>query len=232
MADNNKTRVAFILTSHDKLGETGEKTGFWVEEFAAPYYALADKGIEITIASPLGGQPPIDPKSELADSQTEATKRYYNDTELQEKLSKTIQLQHVNPDEFDAVFYPGGHGPLWDLHANAASLRTIEGFIEKGKPVAAVCHAPAVLLNAKAPSGEPLLKGKKVTGFTNTEEEAVQLTEVVPFLLEDALKNSGAEYSKADDWQPYAVRDGLLITGQNPASSEKVAEELLKALQD
>ena len=231
MAENKKPRVAFILTSHSKLGDTGEKTGFWVEEFAAPYYALADKGVDITIASPLGGQPPIDPKSELPDSQTEATKRYYEDKELQEKLSKTIQLQHINPDEFDAVFYPGGHGPLWDLHANAASLRTIESFIEKGKPVAAVCHAPAVLLKAKAPNGEPLLKGKKVTGFTNTEEEAVQLTEIVPFLLEDELKNSGAEYSKVEDWQPYAVRDGLVITGQNPASSEKVAEELLKALQ-
>ena len=232
MADNKKPRVAFILTSHSNLGNTGEKTGFWVEEFAAPYYALADKSVDITIASPLGGQPPIDPKSELPDSQTEATKRYYEDKELQEKLSKTIQLQHINPDEFDAVFYPGGHGPLWDLHSNAASLRTIESFIEKGKPVAAVCHAPAVLLKAKAPNGEPLLKGKKVTGFTNTEEEAVQLTEVVPFLLEDELKKSGAEYSKVEDWQAYAVRDGLVITGQNPASSEKVAEELLKALQE
>lgn len=231
MAENNQPKVVFILTSHSTLGNTGEKTGFWVEEFAAPYYALVDKGVEVTLASPLGGQPPIDPKSELPDFQTDATRRYYKDEELLEKLSKTIQLQHVDSDRFDAVFYPGGHGPLWDLAGNAASLRTIEDFIAKGKPVAAVCHAPAVLLKAKAPNGEPLVKGKKVTGFTNTEEEAVKLTEVVPFLVEDELKKSGGNYSKGDDWQPYVVRDGLLITGQNPASSEKVAEELLAALQ-
>lgn len=230
MAENNPARVIFIITSHSALGDTGEKTGFWVEEFAAPYYALVDKGVEVSLASPLGGQPPIDPKSELPDFQTDATRRFYKDDVLQEKLSKTIQLQHVNPDEYDAVFYPGGHGPLWDLAANSASLRTIESFIAKGKPVAAVCHAPAVLLNAKAPNGEPLVKGKKVTGFTNSEEEAVKLTEVVPFLVEEELKKSEAIYSKGEDWQPYVVRDGLLITGQNPASSEGVANELLAAL--
>lgn len=230
MAENNQPKVVFILTSHSTLGNTGEKTGFWVEEFAAPYYALVDKGVEVTLASPLGGQPPIDPKSELPDFQTYATRRYYKDEELQEKLSKTIQLQHVEADRFDAVFYPGGHGPLWDLAGNAASLRTIESFIAKGKPVAAVCHAPAVLIKAKAPNGEPLVKGKKVTGFTNTEEEAVKLTEVVPFLVEEELKKSEGIYSKGEDWQPHVVRDGLLITGQNPASSEGVAKELLAAL--
>lgn len=232
MADNKQPKVVFILTSHSDLGNTGEKTGFWVEEFAAPYYALTDKGVEVTLASPLGGQPPIDPKSELPDYQTDATRRYFEDKELQEKMSKTLQLQHVNPDQFDAVFYPGGHGPLWDLASNAASIRTIENFIEKGKPVAAVCHAPAVLVKAKVPNGEPLIKGKKVTGFTNSEEEIMKLTEVVPFLVEEELKKSGATYSKGEDWQPYVIRDGLLITGQNPASSEGVAEELLAALNE
>lgn len=233
MADTKKTpKVLFILTSHSDLGNTGEKTGFWIEEFAAPYYALADKGVEITIASPAGGQPPIDPKSALPEFQTDATRRFDEDNELKEKLSKTIQLQNIDVDRFDAVFYPGGHGPLWDLAANAASLRTIESFIRQNKPVAAVCHAPAVLVKAKAPNGDPLVKGKKVTGFTNTEEEAVKLTEVVPFLVEEELKKSEGIYSKGEDWQPYVVRDGLLITGQNPASSEAVAEELLKALQE
>ncbi|RIJ42377.1 type 1 glutamine amidotransferase domain-containing protein [Pontibacter oryzae] len=222
--------VLFVLTSHDKLGDTGHKTGFWVEEFAAPYYKLADAGANITLASPKGGQPPIDPKSEAPDAQTEATKRYYQDSALQEKMSKTKKLSEVKADDFDAVFYPGGHGPLWDLANDQQSINLIETFNQQQKPMALVCHAPAALANVKATDGSPLVKGKKVTGFTNSEEEAVQLTHIVPFLVEEKLKELGGEYSKADDWQSYVLQDGLLITGQNPASSEAAAEKLLDTL--
>ncbi|WP_430412675.1 type 1 glutamine amidotransferase domain-containing protein [Kordia sp.] len=223
-------KVLFVLTSHDELGKTGEKTGFWIEEFAAPYYALKDHDIAITIASPKGGQPPIDPKSESEDSQTPATKRFYDDKETQEILANSLKLATINEADYDAVFYPGGHGPLWDLAEDPNSIKLIESFYHNNKPVAAVCHAPGVFKNVKNTDGTPLVSGKKVTGFTNTEEEAVQLTDVVPFLVEDMLKENGGMYSKKDDWSPYAVADGLLITGQNPASSEKVAELLLERL--
>lgn len=222
--------ILFVLTSHSQLGDTGHKTGFWVEEFAAPYYKLADAGATITLASPKGGQPPIDPKSEAPDAQTDATKRYYQDAALQEKMSNTKKLGEVKADDFDAVFYPGGHGPLWDLATDQQSINLIETLYQQQKPVALVCHAPAALANVKAADGSPLVKGKKVTGFTNSEEEAVQLTDIVPFLVEDKLKELGGEYSKADDWQSYVLQDGLLITGQNPASSEAAAEKLLSTL--
>lgn len=224
-------KVLFVLTSHDKLGDTGKKTGFWIEEFAAPYYTLADEGVTIDLASPKGGQPPIDPKSTEPDAQTPATKRYYEDEELQQKLARTKKLSEVSAEDYDAVFYPGGHGPLWDLATDKDSIKLIEEFTRQEKPVAAVCHGPAVLIQAKTQNGEPLVKGKKVAGFTNSEEEAVQLTNIVPFLVEDKLKELGGNYSKAADWQPYIVTDGLLITGQNPASSEPAAEALLKMLQ-
>ncbi len=223
-------KVLIVLTSHDKLGDTGEKTGFWVEEFASPYYTLADAGVEVTLASPKGGQPPIDPKSTEPDFQTEATKRFDKDEELQQKLSKTLKLSEVKASDFDAVFYPGGHGPMWDLAEDKDSIKLLENFHEQNKPLALVCHAPAALKNVKGANGEPLVKGKKVTGFTNTEEEAVQLTDVVPFLLEDKLKELGGNYSKGDDWGSYVLQDGLLITGQNPASSEAAAEKLLEML--
>jgi putative intracellular protease/amidase len=233
-AQNLKTekmkKILFVLTSHDELGSTGEKTGFWIEEFAAPYYLLKDKGVEITLVSPKGGQPPIDPKSELPDFQTPATVRFNGDKETQEVLSKTLKLASVNQADYDAVFYPGGHGPLWDLAEDEYSTSLIEAFIKNDKPVAAVCHAPAVFKNTKNADGTPLVNGKKVTGFSNTEEEAVQLTDVVPFLVENMLKENGGIFSKGEDWNPYAVEDGLLITGQNPASSELVAELLLKHL--
>ena len=224
-------KVLVVLTSHDKLGDTGKKTGFWIEEFAAPYYTLADAGVDVDLASPKGGQPPIDPKSTEPDAQTEATRRFYEDEDLQHKLSRTKKLSEVRAEDYDAVFYPGGHGPLWDLARDRESIRLIEDFTKQQKPVAAVCHGPAVLAEAKAPNGEPLVKGKKVAGFTNSEEEAVQLTNVVPFSVEDRLKELGGNYSKVEDWRPYVVTDGLLITGQNPASSEPAAEELLKMLQ-
>jgi putative intracellular protease/amidase len=222
-------KVLFVVTSNDKLGNTGEKTGFWSEEFAAPYYELLDKGVEITIASPLGGQPPIDPKSADPSSATEDTKRFDADKTLQEKLKNTHKLSSINQKDYDAVFYPGGHGPLWDLVEDKNSIALIESFYTHNKPVAFVCHAPAVLKNVKV-KGDYLVKGKKVTGFTNTEEEAVGLTKVVPFLLEDALTQNGAKFSKGENWQPYAVEDGLLITGQNPASSKLVAGKLLEQL--
>lgn len=222
--------VLFVLTSHDQLGDTGKKTGFWIEEFASPYYFLTDKGVEVTLASPAGGQPPIDPTSDKPENQTEATIRFKADEPLQEKLSRTLPLAEVSADDFDAVFYPGGHGPLWDLAESADSARLIESFYGLQKPVALVCHAPAALKNVKNQDGEPLVKGKKVTGFANSEEDLVQLTEVVPFLVEDMLKQNGGIYSKAGDFEPYALEDGLLITGQNPASSEKVAEILLEKL--
>jgi len=222
-------KVLFVVTSNDKLGNTGEKTGFWSEEFAAPYYELLDKGVEITIATPLGGQPPIDPKSADPSSATEDTKRFDDDKTLQEKLRNTHKLSTINQKDYDAVFYPGGHGPLWDLVEDKNSIALIESFYTQDKPVAFVCHAPAVLKNVKV-NGEFLVKDKKVTGFTNEEEEAVGLTKVVPFLLEDALTQNGAKFSKIANWQPYAVEDGLLITGQNPASSKLVAGKLLEKL--
>ncbi len=222
-------KVLFVVTSHDKLGNTGEKTGFWTEEFAAPYYALADKGVSIDIATPLGGQPPIDPKSEDPSAATEDTKRYDSDTALLEKLKNTKKLSEVNQSDYDAVFYPGGHGPLWDLVEDKDSAALIEAFYNQNKPVAFVCHAPAVLKNVKI-NGDYLVKDKKITGFSNTEEAAVGLTNIVPFLLEDVLQGKGGIYSKVADWHPYAVEDGLLITGQNPASSKLVADKLLEQL--
>ncbi|WP_417876861.1 type 1 glutamine amidotransferase domain-containing protein [Winogradskyella sediminis] len=222
--------VLFVLTSHDKLGETGKKTGFWVEEFASPYYTLLDKGAHITIATPKGGAAPIDPSSDSPDAATNATERFNKDDEAKAKIANTKVLADMNPDDFDAVFYPGGHGPLWDLTNDAHSVKLIEQFDRQNKPIAFVCHAPAVLKDVKNEDGTALVKGKKVTGFSNLEEAAVGLTEVVPLLLEDMLIENGAFYSNADKWAPYAVQDGNLITGQNPASSELVAEKLLETL--
>ncbi len=222
--------VLFVLTSNDSLGSTGKKTGFWIEEFAAPYYLLEDNGIQVILASPKGGQPPIDPASDTEEMSTTATKRFEKDEVTKKVLANTHKLADVNEADFDAVFYPGGHGVLWDLVENEGSVELIEKFYANNKPVAFVCHAPAVLKNVKGTDGKPLVNGKKVTGFTNEEEEAVALTNVVPFLLEDMLKENGGNYSKIGDWQPYAVEDGLLITGQNPSSSELVAEKLLEKL--
>lgn len=222
--------ILIVLTSHDRLGDTGKKTGFWLEEFAAPYYALKDAGATLTVVSPAGGQPPLDPKSDEPDAQTEATARFKADPQAQAVLANTGKLADVKPNDFDGVFYPGGHGPLWDLAEDRSSIALIEQMIAAGKPVATVCHAPGVLRHVKGPDGKPLVSGKKVTGFTNTEEEAVGLTKVVPFLVEDMLKQNGGVYSKVGDWQPYALTDGLLVTGQNPASSEAAAKALLKLL--
>ncbi len=222
--------VLIVLTSHSTLGNTGEKTGFWVEEFATPYYVLADAGAEITIASPKGGQPPIDPKSELKEAQTPSTERFYADKALMDKVAHSLKLSDVKQDDYDAVFYPGGHGPLWDLTTDTNSIKLIEAFYNHQKPIAFVCHAPAALINVKALNGEHLVKGKHLTGFSNTEEEAVKLTDVVPFLLENELTKHGAHYSKGDDWASYVVEDGLLITGQNPGSSKAAAKLLLKTL--
>lgn len=223
-------KILMVLTSHDKLGNTGEKTGFWLEEFASPYYAFKDAGAEVTLVSPLGGQPPLDPKSDAPDFQTEATHRFKADSAAQKALSNTLKLSEVSSADFDAVFYPGGHGPLWDLAEDAASISLIETMLKAKKPVAAVCHAPAVLRHPKTPNGTSVVKGKAVTGFANTEEAAVELTDIVPFLVEDMLKQNGANYSKREDWQPHVVIDGLLITGQNPASSEPAARALLEKL--
>jgi len=223
-------KVLIVLTSHSELGNTGHKTGFWIEEFATPYYTLKDAGASIVLASPKGGQPPIDPKSAEPANQTEATDRFNADDALKSALSHTLKLSEVSADDFDAVFYPGGHGPLWDLTKDKDSIKLIEAFWKSKKPVAAVCHAPSVLLNVKDENGQDLVKGKNVTGFTNTEEAAVQLTEIVPFLLEDELKNKGGIYSKKADWASHVVTDGLLITGQNPASSKEVAAQLLTLL--
>jgi putative intracellular protease/amidase len=222
-------KVLIVLTSHSELGNTGNKTGFWLEEFASPYYALTDAGAEITLASPQGGQPPLDPKSDEPDAKTEATQRFSKDVAAQAQLANTVELADVSADSFDAVFYPGGHGPLWDLYSDANSIALIQDFIAAEKYVAAVCHAPAVLLKAKDPNGRPLLEGKKVTGFSNSEEAAVELTDVVPYLLEDELIKVGGIYQKVEDWHPLAVVDGLVITGQNPASSQMVAQALLQA---
>lgn len=223
-------KILMVLTSHDQLGDTGKKTGFWLEELATPYYIFKDADAEVTLASPDGGQPPLDPKSDEPDFQTEATKRFKNDDDAQTALANTLKLSEISPGDYDAVFYPGGHGPLWDLAEDSNSINLIEAMIASGKQVAAVCHAPAVLRHVKAPDGSPLVRGKSVTGFSNTEEEAVELADVVPFLLEDELKAKGANYSKAEDWNPHAVTDGALITGQNPASSGLVAKVLLEKL--
>ena len=222
--------VLMVLTSHDQLGDTGHKTGFWLEEFAAPYYVLKDAGAGITLASPLGGQPPLDPKSDAPESQTDATRRFKGDQEAQAQLAATLTLADLSAVDFDAVFYPGGHGPLWDLAEDKASITLIEAMQAAGKPVAAVCHAPGVLRHARAADGTPLVKGRQVTGFANSEEEAVGLTAVVPFLVEDMLKSQGGIYSKGADWQSHVLTDGNLITGQNPASSEAAAEALIKLL--
>lgn len=223
-------KILMILTSHDQLGDTGKKTGFWLEEFAAPYYVFKDAGAQITLASPKGGQPPLDPVSDAADAQTPATERFKQDAAAQQALASTLLLDSVTVENFDALFYPGGHGPLWDLAEDATSISLIEQFQGADKPVAAVCHAPAVFRHTKASDGTPLVSGRRVTGFSNSEEDAVQLTDVVPFLLEDMLKQQGGLYSRGADWESFVVEDGLLITGQNPASSEAAAEALLKRL--
>ena len=222
--------ILMVLTSHDQLGDTGKKTGFWLEEFAAPYYVFKDAGAQITLASPRGGQPPLDPKSDDENAQTDATRRFKADAEAQKQLASTVPLSSVKGGDFDAVFYPGGHGPLWDLAEDPQSIALIEKTFAAGKPLALVCHAPGVLRHTKAPDGSPLVQGKKVTGFTNSEEDAVQLTKIVPFLVEDMLKANGGVYSKGPDWAPYVLTDGTLITGQNPASSEQGAHALLKLL--
>lgn len=221
-------RVLMVMTSHDKLGDTGSKTGIWLEEFAAPYFIFKDAGVELTLASPKGGQPPIDPKSNAAENQTEATKRFKQDKEAQKAFAHTEKLEGMRVEDFDAVFYPGGHGPLWDLAESADSIALIEAFYNAGKRVAFVCHAPGVLRHVTY-KGQPLVKGKRVTSFTNTEEEAVHLTEVVPFLVEDELKRLGGRFEKKGDWQSFVIAEGNLITGQNPASSTAVAEELIKS---
>jgi putative intracellular protease/amidase len=220
-----------VLTSHDKLGESGQSTGFWAEEFAAPYYHFLDAGAEVTLASPQGGQPPIDPNSTLTTAQTDATNRFFSDETAQKQLAASLVLSSVKADDYDAVFYPGGHGPLWDLTNDHDSIALVEQFTQQGKIVSAVCHAPAVLLHAKNSDGLPLVSGKAVTGFTNSEEAAVGLLEIVPFLLENALKEKGGLFESTDDWHSFTVQDGLLITGQNPASSEAVAQAVLHQLQ-
>jgi len=223
-------KILLVLTSHNQLGNTGQKTGFWLEEFATPYYIFKDANADITLASPNGGQPPLDPKSDVPDFQTEATERFKEDDDAQSELANTLQLSDISADDYDAVFYVGGHGPLWDLAEDHNSIALIETMYASGKPVAAVCHAPAVFRHTKAPDGTPLIKGKSVTSFSNTEENAVQLSSIVPFLLEDELKAKGANYSKVDDWHPYAITDGNLITGQNPASSDPVAKAVLEQI--
>ena len=220
-------KILMVLTSHDRLGDTGEKTGFWLEEFASPYYVFKDAGAQITLASPKGGQPPIDPKSDAPDAQTAATRRFAEDAEAQQLLANSLPLAQVRAEDFDALFYPGGHGPLWDLAEDATSIALIERFIALGKPVGAVCHAPGVLRHVKAADGTPLVHGKRVTGFSNSEEAAVELTDVVPFLVEDMLKDHGGVYGRAADWHSHVEVDGLLVTGQNPASSDASAEALL-----
>jgi putative intracellular protease/amidase len=222
-------KILMVLTSHDTLGNTGRKTGFWLEEFAAPYFTFRDAGIELTLASPKGGMPPIDPKSDIPENQTEAMARFKQDAAAQKKLSQTVKLHDMRSTDFDAIFYVGGHGPMWDLTDNPDSIKLIEAFYNSGKPVAAVCHAPGVLHKVMY-QGAPLVKGKRVTGFANTEEEAVQLTHVVPFLVEDELKRLGGIYEKVPDWQSFAIVDGRLVTGQNPASSTAAANALLKLL--
>jgi putative intracellular protease/amidase len=224
-------KILMVLTSHDKLGNTGRKRGFWLEEFAAPYYTFKDAGAEIVLASPKGGQPPLDPKSNEPNFQTDLTRRFEADEGAKAQLATTVPLDSVKAEEFDTVFYPGGHGPMWDLAEDENSVKLIETMLRSGKPVALVCHAPGALRHVKTPDGKPLVQGKKLTGFTNTEEEAVGLTKVVPFLVEDELKAKGGIFSKAGDWQPYVLTDGLLITGQNPASSGPAAKVLVEMLE-
>jgi putative intracellular protease/amidase len=223
-------KILMILTSHDTLGDTGKKTGFWLEEFAAPYYVFKDAGADITLASPKGGQPPLDPSSDTKDAQTPATDRFKDDADAQKALAHTEKLSTIDAAGFDAVFYPGGHGPLWDLSQDADSIALIESVTAAGTPLGAVCHAPAIFQNTKGTDGQPLVKGRKVTGFTNSEEEGVGLTDVVPFLVEDMLKANGGDYHKGDDWASFVVTDGKLVTGQNPASSEEAAKKLLSLL--
>ena len=223
-------KILIVLTSHDQLGETGKKTGFWLEELAAPYYTFIDAGADVTLASPAGGQPPLDPKSNEPDAQTETTKRFEADEVAMQALANTHKLSEVLNQDFDAVFYPGGHGPLWDLAKDQNSISLIEQTLQANKPVALVCHAPGVLRDVKNAEGRPIVEGKSVTGFSNTEEDGVGLTDIVPFLVEDTLKEKGGEYSKTEDWQVHVQQDGLLITGQNPASSAATAEVLLKLL--
>lgn len=223
-------KILMVLTSHDELGGTGEKTGFWLEEFAAPYYVLKDAGAEITLASPQGGQPPLDPRSDAPEAQTEMTRRFRNDLRAQEDLASTRKLAGLSASDFDAVFYPGGHGPMWDMPDNGASIALLEDFVRDDKPVGAVCHAPVALTNVRRPDGSYLVDGRRVTGFTNSEEAAVGLTEVVPFLLEDRLKERGGQYASDEDFSAYVLVDEKLVTGQNPASSAPAAEELLKLL--
>ncbi len=222
--------ILIVLTSHDKLGDTGKKTGFWLEEFAAPYYVLLDAGAKITLASPKGGQPPLDPKSDAPDAQTDDTRRFKADTAAQNALAATVKLAGIDINAFDAVFYPGGHGPLWDLAEDPASIHLIEVFAQSDRPIAAVCHAPAIFRHTKAADGKPLVSGRKVAGFTNTEEAASGLTDVVPFLVEDMLRENGGIYTKAADWAVHVVVDGKLVTGQNPASSKDAATAMLQML--
>ena len=222
--------ILMVLTSHDKLGDTGKKTGFWLEEFAAPYYVLSDAGATITLASPKGGQPPIDPTSDAPDAQTDDTRRFKDDAATQAALAATVKLSAVDLNTFDAVFYPGGHGPLWDLAEDPVNIRLVEYFASGGRPIAAVCHAPAIFRHTKGTDGKPFVSGRHVTGFTNTEEAAAGLSGVVPFLVEDMLVANGGAYSKAADWESHVVVDGKLVTGQNPASSKEAAEALLKLL--
>lgn len=224
-------KVLIVLTSHDMLGNTGRKTGFWLEELAAPYYTFKDAGAEITLASPKGGHPPLDPKSNEPANQTDATRKFEADAEAMAQLGSTVKLADVTQADFDTVFYPGGHGPLWDLAEDASSIALIEDFVAAEKPVAFVCHAPGVLRHVKTADGRPLVEGKKVTGFANSEEDAVGLTDIVPFLVEDELKAKGGLYSRGPDWESYVVRDGLLITGQNPGSSPATAQLLMDAVQ-
>jgi putative intracellular protease/amidase len=225
-------KILIVLTSHSELGDTGKRTGFWVEEFAAPYYELADAGAQITLASPKGEQPPVDPSSELPGAQTKFTQRFDQDEPLKRKLAHTLKLSAVKPTDFDAVFYPGGHGPMWDLVTDTNSIALIEAFQQQEKPMALVCHAPCALLNVELADGDRMIKGRNVTGFSDTEEAAVKLTKVVPFLLEDEIKKAGGHYSKGPDWGVYVQTDGLLITGQNPASSAEAAKRLLKLLKN
>lgn len=225
-----KMKVLFVLTSHNQLGNTGKKTGFWIEEFATPYYYFVDKNIEVVIATPNGGQAPIDPKSNEPGFQTESTKRYFSDPKAQNVLSHTKKLSTVNQKNFDAVFYPGGHGPMWDLATDKNSIALIQSFYDHNKPIAFVCHGSAALVNVKDTDGHYLISGKKITSFCNTEEEAVQLTTIVPFSLENKLKERGAIYEKGADWASFTIADGLLLTGQNPQSSKEVAEKLLNMI--
>ena len=220
-------KILMVLTSHDQLGNTGRKTGFWLEEFAAPYFVFRDAGVDLTLASPKGGQPPLDPKSDLPENQTPAMARFKQDQTAQQALAHTARLEDVNAEDFDTVFYSGGHGPMWDLAESAVSIALLESFYSSGKPIALVCHSPGVLRHVKY-NGEPLVKGKRVTGFTNGEEEEVQLTKVVPFLVEDELLRLGAIFEKVRNWEPFSIVDGRLVTGQNPASSTSAAENLLK----